>query len=196
MSFTSPTKLKRGKSVLHPPSHQFQESYNVNYSDKTDCELQLLNAAHTVPERSIFPAFSGFESGTESSTYPRSQCDSMHEVNAFSPASSFSISEQSLEAQNCFACPHCDYTTNVRRHYESHELIHSMDSKSFPCPDCPYIAKQLSNLKAHLRKHTGERPYVCLECRRGFTQHISLHKHIKTHPSEVSKICSHCGASV
>lgn len=104
--------------------------------------------------------------------------------------------DQVADGNGCFSCLHCGYTTNVKRHYDSHCLTHRMEAKSFPCPDCPYVAKQLSNLKTHVRKHTGERPYVCNICQKGFAQHISLHKHLKTHLPDVPRVCSHCGANI
>lgn len=60
---------------------------------------------------------------------------------------------------------------------------------------CSYCNKQLSsktNLKAHIRIHTGECPFVCEQCNRGFKQKIALQDHLKTHqePQFGCKYCS------
>jgi uncharacterized C2H2 Zn-finger protein len=51
----------------------------------------------------------------------------------------------------------------------------------FKCmyPSCDSVFKKSCNLRDHFRKHTGQRPFVCQQCNKTFTQSGNLGRHLK-----------------
>ncbi|KAJ1356272.1 hypothetical protein KIN20_013952 [Parelaphostrongylus tenuis] len=77
-----------------------------------------------------------------------------------------------------------------------HMKMHITGHRHF-CQICGRWFKSLSSLtdheNIHERVHTGEKPYACGYCGRGFTQSQTLTIHIRTHTGEKPYPCGICG---
>ena len=88
-------------------------------------------------------------------------------------------------------CPNCQNGQNVKSSKEG-----APSKKQHVChyPNCGKIYGKTSHLRAHLRWHTGERPFHCtwLYCGKRFTRSDELQRHLRTHTGEKRFVCTEC----
>lgn len=85
---------------------------------------------------------------------------------------------------------------NRRKHCALSDIeVSNISSNQLECPMCPYKATVNSRLREHVRQHTGERPFVCSVCNKGFGRKTHLDTHMVIHSGEKPFKCTICSYS-
>lgn len=101
-----------------------------------------------------------------------------------------------LHTGTIFQCSICGKKFNRIGNLNLHEMKHAGKAKKeHPCQICGKILKQRCLLKAHMRSHSGEKPYICSVCGVGFADNSNLSKHYRIHTGEKPFKCDVCDKS-
>jgi len=86
---------------------------------------------------------------------------------------------RSIHGEEKFSCDLCDYIGNNMAALKAHKTSVHEKKKNWFCELCPFSSYAKTQLKVHMRIHTGEKPYQCNKCLTQFRQKNQLTVHHK-----------------
>ncbi|XP_029537961.1 transcription factor Sp6-like [Oncorhynchus nerka] len=93
--------------------------------------------------------------------------------------------------QSVCRCPNCVHAEQMGQSTDDDRRKHMHNCH---IPGCGKAYAKTSHLKAHLRWHSGDRPFVCnwLFCGKRFTRSDELQRHLQTHTGAKKFSCTMC----
>ncbi|XP_058453584.1 gastrula zinc finger protein XlCGF57.1-like [Malaya genurostris] len=94
-----------------------------------------------------------------------------------------------------YACQFCEFKTINRGILITHiRDVHGID-RPYICIQCNKGFHRRSDLKKHTFVHSGVRPFACHECGKSFSRNTNLTKHLRIHSGFRPHICNTCPRS-
>ncbi|XP_049768716.1 zinc finger protein 628-like isoform X1 [Schistocerca cancellata] len=97
--------------------------------------------------------------------------------------------------QDVYGCSSCSMSFSCTAEVSKHVRSHPPRRKPFICRVCLKTDTLASNLKRHMRTHSGEKPYSCVLCFKMFTSAYSLKIHKRIHSGYKPYTCKQCPRS-
>ncbi|CAK8686468.1 unnamed protein product [Clavelina lepadiformis] len=90
-----------------------------------------------------------------------------------------------------FCCTVCAKSFTKKSNMKRHLKTHT-GTRLYQCEVCSKSFSLSSNLQRHMKVHSGERPYKCKVCCKSFSDSSDLKRHMKVHTGERPYECEIC----
>ncbi|XP_063967320.1 zinc finger protein 808-like [Lytechinus pictus] len=162
-------------------------------TDGSDVTINVVSMISVNETTSVVALQSGLDTGTELQVEEKAGATEDAEDSSGSRASN--VQE--------YTCNHCDFTTNKKHLWLSHEILHVVpDNKHlYYCSQCSYSTRQRFNLKTHVKSHFDIKEmdpselFKCTQCDYVSMYKYDLQTHSKKHDPDKRHKCFYCDFS-
>ncbi|BFZ14488.1 hypothetical protein BsWGS_17527 [Bradybaena similaris] len=110
-------------------------------------------------------------------------------------ADSTSASAHVLCEHELHLCSYCCRTFTAKNNLKRHVRRHT-GQKPYKCSHCPKSFFRRDDLKGHMIRHEYSKPFHCCLCKKGYTDRACVKNHMaKEHGSRLMHVCPLCGES-
>jgi len=124
-------------------------------------------------------------------TQAASQAFGLSQVTGAAPNALLTRNQRRYTGKSVCDCPNCG---EAERLGPAGAHLFKKNVHNCHVPGCDKVYSKTSHLKAHLRWHNRERPFVCtwLMCNKQFTRSDDLQRHLQSHTGEKRFACTTC----